>query len=167
MHFLVLEFEIKFHWNVILGVLLTMSQHWFRCWLGAKQATSHHLNPCWPSSTTPCGISGPLWVDPLWPSDTIWQHSSGSTWAQVKAFACWHQAINWSNVDSSSVRSSDINLRAISQEIPQPSITQISLKINGLRFYSYLPRDNELMQQTHRWIMGFSYEDLGRKLTVL
>ena len=41
-------------------------------------------------------------------------------------FAAWgHQTITWTNVDLSSVRSSDIIL----QEIPQAVVTKISLKI--------------------------------------
>ena len=39
-----------------------------------------------------------------------------------------HQAITWTKVDLSSVRSSDIYLREILLEIPQPPITKISLK---------------------------------------
>ena len=42
--------------------LLTTSQHWFRLWLGAEQATSHDLNQCWTSSLTHiCGTRG-RWV---------------------------------------------------------------------------------------------------------
>ena len=41
----------------------------------------------------------------------------------------WQQAITWTNVDLSSVRSSDIHLRVCSQEIPQLSITEIIWKI--------------------------------------
>ena len=33
------------------SVQLTIRQHWFREWLGTRQATSHYLNQCWPSST--------------------------------------------------------------------------------------------------------------------
>ena len=47
-----------------------------------------------------------------------------------------HQAITWTNVDWSSVKSSDIHIRAISQEMPQPSITEIFLKITCLKFHS-------------------------------
>ena len=43
------------------------------------------------------------------------------------------------NVDLSSVKSSGIHLRAILQEIPQPSVTEISLKITYLKFCSNLP----------------------------
>ena len=39
-------FWFKFHWNLFLGVQLTITQHWFRYMLGAEQATSHNLNPC-------------------------------------------------------------------------------------------------------------------------
>ena len=48
-----------------------------------------------------------------------------------------HQAITWINVDFSVVMASDIQLRAISQEIPQPSVTvtKISLKITWLKFH--------------------------------
>ena len=40
-----------------------------------------------------------------------------------------HQAITWPNVDSSSVSSSDIHLRVISQEIRQPPITKLAWKL--------------------------------------
>ena len=36
-----------------------------------------------------------------------------------------HQAITWTNVDWSSVKSCDIQIRAISEEMPQVSITKI------------------------------------------
>ena len=39
-----LEFRLKFHWSLILRVQLRILQHWFRWWLGADQATSHHVN---------------------------------------------------------------------------------------------------------------------------
>ena len=42
------------------------------------------------------------------------------------------------------VKSTDIHIRAISQEMPHPSITQISLKITYLRFHSKFPGANEL-----------------------
>ena len=48
------------------------------------------------------------------------------------------------------MRSSDIHLRAISQEIPRPSITKIHLKITYLKFHSNLPGANAL---TH-WPSG-------------
>ena len=69
-------------------------------------------------------------INSLWPSDVIWQHRSESTLAQVVAWCltapshflnqCWLII---------SVKSSDIHIRAISQEKPQPSITRIHLKI--------------------------------------
>ena len=39
-----LEYQFNFHWNLFLGVQLTISQHWFRQWLGTEQVTSHYLN---------------------------------------------------------------------------------------------------------------------------
>ena len=47
-------------------------------------------------------------------------------------------------VDLSSVRSSDIHLRAISLEIPQPVITNIHLKIDHWKFYSNVTGANVL-----------------------
>ena len=60
------------------------------------------------------------------PSDAIWHWGSWSTLVQVMA-CC--QAIIWTIVDWSSVKSNDFHIRAISQEIHQPSITKIHLKI--------------------------------------
>ena len=39
---------IKFHWSLLPMVHLTISQYWFRVWLGAYQAPSHNLNQWWP-----------------------------------------------------------------------------------------------------------------------
>ena len=77
------------------------------------------------------------YLNSLWPSDTIWRHKSGSKLAR-------HQAITWTNVDLSSGRSSGIHLRAILQELPQPPVTEISLKITYSKFCSNLPGANEL-----------------------
>ena len=63
-----------------------------------------------------------------------------------------HQAITWTNVDLSSVRSSGIHLRAILQEIPQPSVTEINLKITYLKLCSNFPGVNEL---THNRLLKF------------
>ena len=42
------EFWLKFLWSLFLRVQLTITQHWFRKWLGAELATSHYLNQCCP-----------------------------------------------------------------------------------------------------------------------
>ena len=72
----------------------------------------------------------------LWPSDTIWQQRSGSTLAQVMAWCRQAMLTCWTNVDWSSVKSSEIHIMAISQEMPQPSSTKIRLKITCLKFHS-------------------------------
>ena len=48
------------------------------------------------------------------------------------------------NVDWSSRKSSDIHIRAISQEMPQASITKIHLKITYLKLHSNIPGGSEL-----------------------
>ena len=68
----------------------------------------------------------------------------GQHWFRQWLVAWRHQAITWTNVDLS-LRSSDVHLRAISLEISQPSVTNISLKIIFLRFYWNLPGANELI----------------------
>ena len=41
------KLPLRFHWSLFLCVQLTIFQHWFRCWLGTDQATSHYLNQWW------------------------------------------------------------------------------------------------------------------------
>ena len=59
-HFL---FWFKFHRSLFLGVQLTINQHWFRQWLGAKLATSNYLNQCWFSSLTHICSTRGRWVN--------------------------------------------------------------------------------------------------------
>ena len=47
-----IQFWFNFHCTMFPGVQLTISQHWLRYWLGAKQATSHYLNQWWPIPLT-------------------------------------------------------------------------------------------------------------------
>ena len=96
-----------------------------------------------PSGNFPSAIWDP--INSLWPSDTIWRQRSWPTLAQVMACSWRHKAITWINVDLSSVRSSGIHLRAISQEISQLPITEISLKIIYVKFHSNQRGANELM----------------------
>ena len=69
----------------------------------------------------------------------------GQTLAQVMAFCLMAPSHYLNHVDLSSVRSSDIHLKAISQEIPKPPITKFNLKITCLKFYSSIPGTNELI----------------------
>ena len=68
----------------------------------------------------------------------------GQHWIRYWFVAWRHQAITWTNVDFSSVRSIVIHLRTILQKIPQPPIIKISLKMSFLIFFSNLPGVNEL-----------------------
>ena len=75
----------------------------------------------------------------------------GSTFAQVMV-CC--QAITRTNVDWSSVKSSDIRIRAISQEMPIPSSTKICLKITYLKISFKFPRANKLIQNSIVFVQG-------------
>ena len=83
-------------------------------------------------------------LNSLWPSDVIWRHRSVSTLVQVIACVWRHRANTLTNIDLSSMSSSDKHPKAMSQEMPQPSITKISLNITYLKFHSQLPGFNEL-----------------------
>ena len=78
-------------------------------------------------------------------NDAIWQHESGTTEAQI--LDCYRTAPShylnkcWLIV----MKSSDNHLGAISQEIPKPSITKISLNITYLKFHWNIPGTNALM----------------------
>ena len=62
-------FWFKFHCSLFVCTQLTISQHWFRLWLGAKWATSHYLSQCWPSSLMHICSTRGTWVNSLRPSD--------------------------------------------------------------------------------------------------
>ena len=56
-----------------------------------------------------------------------------------------HQAIIWTHVDFSSFNSSDIHGKATPQDIPQPSVIKIRLKITYVKFYWNSPGANEFI----------------------
>ena len=56
----------------------------------------------------------------------------------------WHQAITWTNVDLSSIRSCGIHQKALSWEDLNISISKTRLKIKFLESHSDLPGANEL-----------------------
>ena len=65
----------------------------------------------------------------------------------------WHRAITSTKFDLPLVRFSDLHLKAISQEIPQPSITTIVSKINYLSKISFKsPRG--------QWVKGVTYPNI-------
>ena len=64
-------------------------------------------------------------------SEAIWHRRS---WSLVQVMACWrHQAITWTNVDLSSVRSCGIHLRTLSKEDLKIPISKARLKITLLK----------------------------------
>ena len=80
-------------------------------------------------------------INSLWPSDTIWRQRSGSTLAQVMA-CCLTAPSHYLN--QCWLMSSDIHIRPILQEMPQPSITKTRSKITYLKFHSNFPGANVL-----------------------
>ena len=50
------------------------------------------------------------------------------------------------------MKSTDIHIRVISLEMPQPSITKIPWKITHPKFYSNFPGAYELMLATILWL---------------
>ena len=87
-------------------------------------------------------------INSLLPSDSIWRQRSGSTLAQVMA-CCLSAPSHYLNQCWLII--SEAQISTISQEMPQPSITKICLKITGLKFNSNFPGANELMQCLQCW----------------
>ena len=63
-----------------------------------------------------------------------------SEWNKIYVMLCYVML----NVDWSSVKSSDIHIRANSQTIPHPAIIKSICKITNLKFHSNFPGVNEL-----------------------
>ena len=102
--------------------------------LGSRLISIHQYCTVVPLALTHCGLVTPFGSRDL-----------GQHWFRQWLVAWWHQAFTWTSVDLSSLRSSDVHLRAISCEISQPSVAKISLKIILLRFYWNPPGANELI----------------------
>ena len=83
-------------------------------------------------------------INSFWPSDTIWRHRSWSTLAQVMA-CCLTAPSHYLNQCWLIVKSSDIHIRAISQEMSQLSVTTTRLKITYIKFHSNFPGTNEII----------------------
>ena len=82
-------------------------------------------------------------------SGGIYMRQRTRSWlVQVKRIAWRNQAITWTSVELSSVRSSNIHLRAVSQEIPHQSINKISFKFAYLKFRSNILGANGLPMPT-------------------
>ena len=89
-------------WVLILSYVTVLLYPIHLCYSGLLGGGGTHLH-----------IRGSLTYS-LKPCDAIWRHRSRSKLAQEWLVAWWHQAIIWTNVDLSSVRSSGIHLREIS-----------------------------------------------------
>ena len=64
-----------------------------------------------PNECIVLAVDALLSVNPLWPSDAIWRHrSTCQHWLRQWLDAWRHQAITWTNVNVSSVRSSGIRM---------------------------------------------------------
>ena len=117
--------------NIFLASWTTLWQQMTCCHL----VTGSGQPRCWLATTNPelthCGLVTPYGDINL-----------GQHWLRQWLVAWWHQAITWTNIDLSSVRSSGIHLRANLEEIPQPSVTEISLKITYLNFFFRWGRTN-------------------------
>ena len=71
----------------------------------------------------------------------------GHDWSIQWPVAWWHQAITWTNVEQSLVRSLGIHLSTISQGMLTISVVDISLKMLNSRFHLDLPGTNELSRK--------------------
>ena len=115
-----------------------------------RQAISHYLSQCWPRSLSPSGVTWPQWVNlgwchmvswnlltHLWPNETMWRHRSVSALAQAMA-CCLMVSSHYLNKCWLIISEVLWHLRAISQEVIQTSVLDLSLKINNLRLELFL-----------------------------
>ena len=58
----------------------------------------------------------------------------GQHWLRCWFVAWRHRYITWTNTDASSVKSSNIHLMAIQQEIHKSSMTEINMNIAHLKY---------------------------------
>ena len=107
-------------------------------------------------------------VNSLGPSDAIWRWRSWSTLVQVMA-CCLTAPSHYLNQCWLIISEAQWHIRAIAQEMPQPSITKIHLKITYLKFHSNSPGANELIAPlttvTSTWIHStVHWVSNGRKM---
>ena len=74
-------------------------------------------------------------------------------WLRWWLVAWSHHTITWTNADNSSVRSCDIPLWAVSQEVHNISILDLSLKITNLRSQLHLPGVNEFIKTSVNYLL--------------
>ena len=86
----------------------------------------------------------------LWSINVIWRQGSRSTLAQVMAY-CLTAPSHYLNVELSPVKSSGIYLRAISQKMSQPPITEISFKNYLSKISLKSPRGQWVKEPFTQW----------------
>ena len=125
--------------NYDIGYEICKTVDPWNSWNMLKVRGSHSYNKSllyvfsWQKKKTHCGLVTPDCDRYL-----------GQHWLRWWLDAWRHQAITGTNVDWSHVKSYDIHIRAISQQMPQTSISKIYLKITCLKFHSNIPGANEL-----------------------
>ena len=88
------DFWLKYHWSLFLRVKLTITQHWFRWWFDAEEATSHYLNQSWPDSLTHICDTRGSWVIPWW----VWTTADAKHANEIlKTFTCPNWNAFWCN----------------------------------------------------------------------
>ena len=82
-----------------------------------------------------------------------------------------HQAKTWTNVDWLPVRSCDIRLRVVWQDIPQSQISKFTLAITYMKFNWHLPVTNEFNPRRHvnksvelKWLVVQIHAQIAREL---
>ena len=111
-----IEFRFKFHWNMFPGVQLTISQHWFRKWLVAYQATIHYLDQWWPSSLMhTCSTRG-RWIKMLFVTLHVLALYADSTSINVNDFR--NHTWKWCHIN---IKVSKINANLLFNIVVSPT----------------------------------------------
>ena len=125
-------FWFKFHWSLFLKIELKISLHWSRCWLDAKQVTSHYLNQCWPNSMTHiCCITG-KWVNGIYSTYILF--CKGIKWSlfdKEKKWSLFDKEKKWSLFDNVNKVKNKANLR----DLTAATVPVILVKLDWNRWF--------------------------------
>ena len=136
------SYDIQLYWAMLYNAAQCAYSHSLK-WKGYKHFKWYLLIYGW---------------DHTWPTLCLLGHQQTQWWLQLYIWIfhnifwlsiyCLQFNIGsgntWTIVDLSSVRSTNTHSRAISQEIPQPPITRISLNISYLKLHSNFQGANGL-----------------------
>ena len=101
------------------------------------------------------------WVNSQWPSDAIRDMHLSLHWLRKWLVAWRDQAITWTNINLSSVKSSCIHMRPIAQWASKILFSTMALKIILLNLQPHFQETNAWMHDWRQWYHHDQSQGLG------